>query len=558
MRIHHWLFLPIACLAIACSDSGGTDATGSSGTSGKAGSGGSLPGGAGGSAGNTGGAGGTNLGGKGGVGGSTGGTAGKGAEGGNETAGGGNGGSTGTVTCDPGFADCDKNPANGCEVNLTTDAIHCGTCEISCTVGADNALGVCIQGACSFACNSGYANCDQDVSNGCEVNLQNNIENCGYCGNACTSQDGTPMQCLGGACSLQCSDNKQDCNQNAADGCEVDTSNDPKNCGSCGNSCDGGKCVQGTCECAGTSSEAKSVELAMFVMLDKSGSMLDSVSGGSTRWDTVKQALNQFFSSAEAAGIKVALNYFPLQASGGTTCDSNYYYNPAVPMGVLPGTGGSQLNALSNSMSANTPSGGTPTNVALGAALSYAADWKKTFPKDKAIVVLATDGQPGDGCGATLENSAAAAAAGLSGNISVPTYVIGVGSSTGNLDTIADAGGSSKAFIVNDGNTSAFIEALKQIKLQAIACEFSLPTPPSGTVFNKDKVNFEYSPGGGQPKTLGNVANNGACDPDKGGWYYDDPQSPSKILLCPSSCTTLQADTAAKVNILLGCDTFKE
>jgi Mg-chelatase subunit ChlD len=461
------------------------------------------------------------------------------------------------VVCDEGFADCDTIPTNGCEIDLSSNALHCGACGESCPSGAQ-AAGVCVQGTCTLACISGFANCDNDLSNGCEVNLGTNIDNCGFCGNACTSQGETQALCISGQCTLQCQGTQRDCNLNSADGCEVDTSSDAKNCGTCGNVCENnGKCVQGACECAGTSAEAEAVQLAMFVMLDKSGSMLDTVGGGSTRWDAVRSALNQFFGSAEAAGIKVALNYFPLQDPSGTTCSENYYYNPAVPMGLISGPGDQQVNALSASMAAAKPEGGTPTQVALAAALKYAADWKLAFPNDKPIVVLATDGEPGDGCGATLENSTAAAANGNSGSPSVPTYVIGVGPQLANLDQIASAGGTTKSFPVNDGNTSAFIEALKQIKQQAVACEFALPAPTSGSL-NLNKINFQFSSGGGEPQFLGNVADAAGCDPAKGGWFYDDPLKPSKILLCESSCTSFQTDPTTKINILLGCDTVKE
>jgi hypothetical protein len=37
------------------------------------------------------------------------------------------------------------------------------------------------------------------------------------------------------------------------------------------------------------------------------------------------------------------------------------------------------------------------------------------------------------------------------------------------------------------------------------------------------------------------------------GWYYDSNIAPTKIILCPASCTTVQADTAAKVSALFGC-----
>jgi hypothetical protein len=43
--------------------------------------------------------------------------------------------------CDPGRTDCDGLPETGCEVDLMTDADHCGACDVSCFAGC--ALGVC-------------------------------------------------------------------------------------------------------------------------------------------------------------------------------------------------------------------------------------------------------------------------------------------------------------------------------------------------------------------------------------------------------------------------------
>ena len=42
------------------------------------------------------------------------------------------------------------------------------------------------------------------------------------------------------------------------------------------------------------------------------------------------------------------------------------------------------------------------------------------------------------------------------------------------------------------------------------------------------------------------------CD-SKPGWYYDSNVAPKKIILCPVSCTTVQADANAKVSALFGC-----
>ncbi|MDB4927985.1 MAG: Tryptophan synthase alpha chain, partial [Myxococcaceae bacterium] len=50
------------------------------------------------------------------------------------------------VACGAGFADCDANPANGCEASTQTSALHCGACGAAC------ASGVCGGGRCgSFA-----------------------------------------------------------------------------------------------------------------------------------------------------------------------------------------------------------------------------------------------------------------------------------------------------------------------------------------------------------------------------------------------------------------------
>ena len=36
-------------------------------------------------------------------------------------------------------------------------------------------------------------------------------------------------------------------------------------------------------------------------------------------------------------------------------------------------------------------------------------------------------------------------------------------------------------------------------------------------------------------------------------WYYDDPTTPKKIILCPSTCTATNAATGAKLQALVGC-----
>ena len=44
------------------------------------------------------------------------------------------------------------------------------------------------------ACNAGFANCNGNAADGCEVNLQTDVNNCGTCAHKCL------MACVAGAC----------------------------------------------------------------------------------------------------------------------------------------------------------------------------------------------------------------------------------------------------------------------------------------------------------------------------------------------------------------------
>ncbi|WP_263436629.1 CARDB domain-containing protein [Stigmatella hybrida] len=69
--------------------------------------------------------------------------------------------------CAPGYGNCDGNPANGCETDLTSNVNHCGTCGNTCP-GQDSTVGVCMASQCSTACAPGRYDCDGNAANGCE------------------------------------------------------------------------------------------------------------------------------------------------------------------------------------------------------------------------------------------------------------------------------------------------------------------------------------------------------------------------------------------------------
>jgi hypothetical protein len=149
------------------------------------------------------------------------------------------------LVCTPGFADCNKNPNDGCETPLTT-IVNCGACGVTCTRA--NANVTCASGTCQIAgCTSGFGDCDGNPANGCETPLTT-IVNCGACGNVCSFANATAI-CASGVCQLGgCNAGWADCNGIPTDGCETPL-NTNANCGACGvvcgptQTCSSGMCV---------------------------------------------------------------------------------------------------------------------------------------------------------------------------------------------------------------------------------------------------------------------------------------------------------------------------
>lgn len=143
--------------------------------------------------------------------------------------------------CPMGTADCDDNPANGCEADLNT-ITTCGACTSSC--GVLNGSPACVGGVCQLNCLPGYENCDGFTDNGCEAYLES-TQTCGSCSNFCSTINAT-AECVGGMCVYTCSPGKGDCNEAPEDGCET-TLDTAQACGACDNSCTL-NCVAGNCE----------------------------------------------------------------------------------------------------------------------------------------------------------------------------------------------------------------------------------------------------------------------------------------------------------------------
>jgi hypothetical protein len=113
--------------------------------------------------------------------------------------------------------------STSCQVDGGTDAGEGGIARCATPCSAAHGTPSCATGTCSIACDPGFADCNNDRSDGCEVDV-NTAQNCGGCGTTCTTgQQCTDEQCTtlncgnatvscGGACCASCN---QGCDVNS-------------------------------------------------------------------------------------------------------------------------------------------------------------------------------------------------------------------------------------------------------------------------------------------------------------------------------------------------------
>ena len=90
-----------------------------------------------------------------------------------------------------------------------------------------------------------------------------------------------------------------------------------------------------------------------------------------------------------------------------------------------------------------------------------------------------------------------------------------------------------------------------------IECSTPIPEPPEGSFFQRDRINV-FVRRGDASERVGKVADESACDADRGGWYYDDDDAPTRVILCPVSCEDAQptAGEATGLDVQFGCQTL--
>ena len=333
--------------------------------------------------------------------------------------------------------------------------------------------------------------------------------------------------------------------------------------------------------CATASSEARRQPVYLLFVLDGSGSMSED-----NKWAAVVPALQSIFAQMESAddtGLGAGLIVFS-DTNDPTGGSGPYPSSVDVPIALVDKTHQAALDMRLSGM----PQNGTPTHAALTGGYGELESYAPAAPLQaggKKVLVLITDGVPTDDCMSipflsTYATNACIVLAGDELNEAAPkgpieTFVIGVGDfaagsffglggiDPGFLGNLAQAGGTGASGCNPDDTTSTsdlcyfeidpstaptasqlqqkFETALDAIRGQVVSCTYPLQGSNLGDV-DPSLVNVEVD-----GMTILQDANNG--------WTYDNPTSPTEIVLHGAACTSAQTDLTAKVSIVLGCAT---
>lgn len=310
-------------------------------------------------------------------------------------------------------------------------------------------------------------------------------------------------------------------------------------------------CGNGTCQasCAGDQIAADFITMPSDIIwvVDQSGSMNQETS-------YVQTKINQFASLIGNAGIDYRVTMIAVSSGTNAIC---------VPAPLSNGSCGNNTSFRLVNQRIGSHDG--PSKL-----ISTYAQWSDFLRADsQKHIIFVTDDNSTMTAASFTTQLAALQPQGTFANYKVHgIYAYGNGQSTGCTGafgtgaadgtvytTLITNSGGTRGVICNDDWTQVFTDITQAVVSGSqVACELDVPSPAQGTL-DPAQVNVKYQMGGQPPGvTLPQVATEADCT-GSGGWYYDNPTAPTKITLCPATCTDVQNDPSANVSIELGCAT---
>lgn len=286
-----------------------------------------------------------------------------------------------------------------------------------------------------------------------------------------------------------------------------------------GPSTDGG--AGSDASCGGMQFELARVPPNVMLVLDRSGSMGDSIGGGSatSKWTDLKNAISGLVQSYDSQ-VRLGVSLF--------SSDGNCAPGQITPYAANNGS------TVMSKINGDSPGGNTPTAATLQAVLTSGL---LNDPTRENVVVLATDGLPN--CNDVDVTSRITAL--YNATPSVKTYVIGVGDDTasnpGLLNQWADAGHTAQTGATHyfqTGSPAALKNAFDTIVNGVVSCTFKM-----GMKAPDPSLLYVWSNGVQVP-----------ADPNNG-YTYDD-NGPT-VTLHGASCDQLKNNPSTKVQVVYGC-----
>lgn len=97
-----------------------------------------------------------------------------------------------------------------------------------------------------------------------------------------------------------------------------------------------------------------------------------------------------------------------------------------------------------------------------------------------------------------------------------------------------------------------FLDALRGIRQKSLGCDYLVPDSKTAAIdYNTVNVNFTE---GATSSAFFYVGDAGSCSLEpNAGWYYDDPTTPTKVILCPQTCSRVVKVEDGRIDIAYGC-----
>jgi len=344
--------------------------------------------------------------------------------------------------------------------------------------------------------------------------------------------------------------------------------------------------------CSAWYGEGQNTVTALELIVDVSSSMgiAAANTGSLSKWQVARSALQDVVDHLPQS-TQLGVLFFPNCATAKNTTESLdasscVNVSASIPIGALGKTGSALRQLIADRFTAATPQGGTPTEDAIGFALSNSVVPAITSQTGtQTYMILLTDGQPtiSGGCRGQGDESTAVDYQPIIDLISqawsaygVRTFVIGAPGSERDVASGSDvrywlshAASAGHTPITSDCSdtglpnfchydmsqvpdfTASFERALQTITGLVLSCSFALPALAAGDTMDPNALNVVYGANDAQNQELLIARTDASCTGD--GWYLDSTNS---VVLCPKACATIQQNPNAELHIIGGCQSM--